>query len=325
LASVLLAAALTAGAQPSGGDINKRREEARRLADEGFALHEQGRYDEAIQKFREAERNVHSPLFQVFEARAHVGRGRLVEAVELLKKVIDEPLPEYAPESFWQAKGDAKKDLASLEPRVPKVQIVLDGEQLDGAEVTFNGKPVPGGESPEPVLANPGTHRVSVRLADGRAVDRTVTVSEGETVNARLDLGTPISGPPVVQLQEGPDEGGPSYVLPGILFGVGGASLLVGIITGGVFVGKAGELKDRCPDNQCAPEDEEEGDSVATLGNVSTATLVIGAVGIVAGTIFLFVPLGEDDPAETSTEAEVEASAPQLRLGIGSIGIDGRF
>jgi len=49
------------------------------------------------------------------------------------------------------------------------------------------------------------------------------------------------------------DTGGRSWVAPGIAFGIGGALLLVGAINRRRVVGRANELKDRCPDNHCAP------------------------------------------------------------------------
>jgi hypothetical protein len=174
---------------------------------------------------------------------------------------------------------------------------------------------------------------VLVRAADGREAEKTFTAGQGENIDVEIDLGAALAEgeAPGPRQTEG-DAGGQSYLLPGILLGIGGASLLVGAITGGVFAGKASDLKDRCPDNHCAPEDEEEGNSVTTLGNVSTATLVIGAVGVVAGTIFLFVPLGgdeapptTDEPPATEEGAEEAAWAPRLGIGLGSVVLEGRF
>lgn len=337
VAGVLGAGHRHADAQPAESeDVRSRREQAVKLAEQGSELLAQKRYDEAVQKFREADRVIHSPKFVLFQARAEQARGRYVEARALLKQVIDEKLPDYAPETFFEAKKEAKQLLAALDPRMPRWSLKLAGEATDGADVALDGKRVSATNVARPV--NPGRHKVLVRAADGRESEKSFSVADGESVELEIDLGAALAAgeapPPRLTEDEEPSDG-QSYLVPGILYGIGGASLLVGAITGGVFAGRASELKDRCPDNHCAPEDEEEGNSVTTLGNVSTATLIIGAVGVVAGTIFLFVPIGGGDeppatdgsePSEPSEPSEEEAAwAPRLGIGLGSVVLEGRF
>jgi hypothetical protein len=68
---------------------------------------------------------------------------------------------------------------------------------------------------------------------------------------------------------------------------------------------------------------EEDGDSVAALGNVSTAMLVIGGIGLAAGVVLIVVPIGGGDEAK----GKAAMSAPQvaLGLGVGSLQLSGRF
>jgi hypothetical protein len=134
-----------------------------------------------------------------------------------------------------------------------------------------------------------------------------------------VDLGPELSDDRPFDDRPDTDEGWWSspYLPAGIAYGVGGAGLIMGVITGAIFVGRADDLKARCPDDRCAPEDEEEGDAVSTLGTVSTVGFVIAGIGAVAGTVLLFTVPGDDDE-EPSNEA-------QVRVGPGGVLVQGSF
>jgi hypothetical protein len=320
----LLAAVPSASlAQPrETAEVQARREEAGKLADQGFDLLKNKRWDEALEKFRAADNTLHSPMFVLFQARAEEGRGHLVEAQKLMQKVLDERLPDYAPENFWQAKQEAKQAIAALSPRVPSMTLKLKGAEAATTTVTIDDRPVEGAASGSPVPINPGSHKLVATTVDGRQGDKTFTVGEGEKAELALDLGgAPATPPPPPETP--PPAGGRSWLAPGIAYGIGGAALLVGVITGGVFIGRANALKDRCPDNHCSPDDEDEGNAVSTLGTVSTVFWVLGGVGVVAGTIFVFVPLeGSSDPASSATTVSY---APELGVGPTGLQLRGRF
>jgi hypothetical protein len=307
----------TSLAQPrETAEVKARREQAGKLADEGFDLLKNKRYEEALDKFRTAESTLHSPMFVLFQARAEEGRGRLVEAQKLMQRVIDERLPDYAPENFWQAKQEAKQAIAELAPRVPSLTL-----KLRGAEPATTSVPVEEARSGSPFPVNPGRHKVVATAADGRQLDKVVTVAESEKAELELDLSSVPVGPAQPETPEG--DGDRAWLAPGIAFGIGGASLLVGAITGGVFVSRANALKARCPDNQCSPEDEEEGNAVSTLGTVSTVTLVLGGVGVVAGIVFVFVPL--DGSSEPPSSEATASTMPELGIGPSGLHLRGRF
>jgi len=326
LAFLALAAVPGTGlAQPQEtAEGQARRAEAGKLADQGFDLLKNKRWDEALEKFRVADNTLHSPMFVLFQARAEEGRGHWVEAQKLMQRVIDERLPEYAPENFWQAKQEAKQALAALSPRVPSVSLKLSGAEPATTTVTIDDRPVEGAASGSPVPVNPGRHKVVATTTDGRQADKTFSVGEGEKREVAIDVGGAAVSPPPPPEGETPSSApGRSWVAPGLTYGIGGAALLVGVITGGVFIGRANDLKDKCPENHCSPDDEGEGKSVSTLGTVSTVFLVLGGVGIVVGTIFVFVPLeGSSDPGSAQTTARY---APELGVGPTGLQLRGRF
>jgi hypothetical protein len=104
-----------------------------------------------------------------------------------------------------------------------------------------------------------------------------------------------------------------------VALGIGGAALLGFAITGGIFASKAGKLKDDCaahdPANptDCGPDLKSEGDSVAALGNASTALLVLGIAGIGVGIPLMVLSSKKDEPSAA------------FRLTPGGFSVQGRF
>ncbi|MBW2535015.1 MAG: hypothetical protein JRI55_26220 [Deltaproteobacteria bacterium] len=316
---VLCATAAPAFAVEEAPDIAARRAAAGRLADEGFDLISKNRCEEALDVFRRADETLHSPMFIVFMARAERCLGRLVEARAHLKGVVDEKLADYAPDSFWEAKRTAQKELDELQPHVPTWTLRVQGATLSQVSVRVDGNPIDAValRSPQPI--NPGQHEVEAETLDGRSGKASFTATQGESVAVEVDLGAEEGdGPPPIE--DPPDET-PGWssnpYLPGaIAYGVGGAGLIMGVITGAIFVGRAGDLKDKCPNDQCPPEEEEEGDAVSTLGTISTVGFIVAGVGAVAGTILVLTIPGDDSTASDDTA---------IRVGPGGVFVSGAF
>ena len=306
-------------------DLEERRKAAATLADNAFDLLQQGLFAEAADLFRKADERFHSPMFVLFRADAEEKQGHLVEARALLQTILDEELAEYAPSSFHKAKEDATKRAASLDDRVPKVTITVSGATSGPWTVTLDGKELTPSDLADPVPLNPGSHQVKVNADDGRSDKRSIEVGEGDRSSVELVL---VSTEPGADATDGDGGGGSTpWVWPAIAFGVGGAGLLVGMISGGVFLGAQSDLKDACENdgdsdpNTCPPDKQADGDEVLMLGNVSTVGFVIAGVGAIVGTVLLVVPLGDEDDsggAQTSLR-------PSLQLGAGSAALVGRF
>ena len=108
----------------------------------------------------------------------------------------------------------------------------------------------------------------------------------------------------------------PSIVPPLVVMGVGVAGLGVGVITGILTLNDAAELKDRCPQNPCPPENESLSDSVNTLGTVSTVGFIVGGAAVAAGALWLLLqPSGEQSDSEQATAGRsVELLAVECEL-----------
>jgi hypothetical protein len=69
----------------------------------------------------------------------------------------------------------------------------------------------------------------------------------------------------------------------GVGFGVGGAGLIVGAITGAITLWKANTIRMHCNGNQCTADQQDPIASATALANVSNVFLPLGAVGLAVG------------------------------------------
>jgi hypothetical protein len=267
------------------------REDAVKLADQGFDRMEEGKYAEAAKLFERAVKLYYTPVIALYWAKAEAKRGRLVEAREIVTTIESRPLPDGAQPSWTKAVEDAAIFGVELDGRIPTVTVEVDGPP--GATVRVDDeKAVPG----RATKVNPGEHVVTIEDGGNEKTERFV-VSEKETHTMMMGLDT---------------DGGtsnPSLVWPIVAFSVAGAGLVIGTVTGIIFAGKASDLEDACPGDVCPPEEAEKLDETKTLGNVSTAMWIIAGLGAAAGTVLLFVPLGEgEEPVITVRATPVSAS-----------------
>jgi hypothetical protein len=72
-----------------------------------------------------------------------------------------------------------------------------------------------------------------------------------------------------------------------VAFGLGGAGLIAGSITGLVAISRHGELQTACPGGQCQPEEGHTLDNYRTFSTISTIGFIIAGAGAAGGTILL--------------------------------------
>ncbi len=104
---------------------------------------------------------------------------------------------------------------------------------------------------------------------------------------------------------------------------VGGAGLIVGAVTGGMFLSQYNSLKARCPANECAPSDQSTAQSVQSLGTVSTVAFVVGGVGVASGAVLWFLQR-DSHPSPRSPEGAPAQGASAFSVGLTPGGVVAR-
>ena len=110
-----------------------------------------------------------------------------------------------------------------------------------------------------------------------------------------------------------------NYTLSTIGFGVAGAGLLVGSITGIIAINKAGDLKSQCTNNVCPLSLQQNIDSSKRLGTISSISFALAGVGTAVAIIGLILPIGR------STASAPSRPGVSPWIGLGIAGVEGRF
>lgn len=332
LAVVLSAALLTAGALAQTPPDKAAKKAARTLAEAAQKSFDGGDYAGAITKLREAEKHVPAPTILRLRARAHEKLGQLLEAADAYQRAADQKLPADAPAVFVTAQEEAKKALASLETRIPKVRIALS-HAPEGTLVTLDGKPLAAASLGSPLRLDPGKHVVTIEPPGAPAIRREVDLRESANEAIDVDLAPPappspapsvsvtaavsVTPPPPPKAPSptatasaapltggGPAAGntdsGRSMLGPAIAFGVGGAGLVAGAITGGLSFGVAGDVKAKCGEGLvCPPDMRDQVEQGKTFGYVSTVGFALAGAGAAVGVVLLLLPSGKKaEPAK---------------------------
>jgi hypothetical protein len=325
---------LTSYAAPALAVTDEERAGARAAANAGATAMEQQRWADSITYFEKAESLVHAPPHLLNVARAHEKLGRLVQAREAYLKVAREELAPDAPKVFRQAQAEARAELDALEPRVPRVSVVVQGSGDLPVKVHMNGSPVPDGLVGVPRPLNPGSYEFQAFAEGAQSTPSTLMLRDGakETVVLTLQAGTASTAvpPPVTphpapaeQTDAGQDPGGVSgmRIASYVSFGVG----VVGLGAGTVFAlsssSKSNEADDICnlQGEFSCPEDrrgevaklDSDADSARTMSIVG---FVVGGVGVVTG-VTLFILSNKDNKRASVTPW----------IGLNMAGVRGRF
>jgi hypothetical protein len=316
---VALAATLAAPALAAPTAAEK--ETARNLMDEGHHLRDDQKDPaSALARFKAADQIMHVPTTTLEVATTQVQLGRLVEARETLAHLLSSPAKAGDPQIFQQARAKAQALDDSLAGRIATLVVTVHGD-TKGAEMKIDGVRVPATLIGLPNRANPGHHAILVdtRTMVGRAA---VDLADGEKKEVTIDLkpqdlskdDTPDAPPPV---KEAPHHGG-ARVFAVVMFGVGGAALVAGGITGIMTFTTQSDLATKCPNNVCGPESHDELVTANTLATISTVSFVGAGVCAVAGLVSFLLDKPHAAPAQTGARLEPW-------VGVGAAGVRGTF
>jgi hypothetical protein len=308
---------------------------ARELANEAKRDLDAGRYEAAGRKFQRAFEITKVPTAALWAARALAKCGQLVTASELYRQAT-----LLTPNDLWlgnvqqQAQADAAKELAGLQPRIPRLRVRVEGAEANDVEVTIDDAKLASALYGIEMPKDPGRRHV-VGKRGGETAEQTVQLDEGEHKDALLTFkAVQIAKPaavatdhqevvtkPVTELRRDdtkstsapPPSGGAQRTWAWVAIGVGAAGLLTGAVTG-IVVAADSSLRNDCPSHSC---DSSKSSNVSTynlMRHISTAGFIVGGVGAAVGvTLLLWTPKHESEPRVA------------LWLGPGSAGVKGAF
>jgi hypothetical protein len=288
--AMTLAALLVAGsARAQGRDVTA----ADALFRDARALMKKGEFDAACPKLVESHQLDPAPGTAINLGDCWEKVGRLADALQVLRDALD----------LLRA-GDhriplVKKQVAALEPRVPRLTITLAGAAPDGTKVKRDGIEVGAGSIGSALPVNPGEHTIEVTAPGRESRSFAVTVRAGESRHVEVIPGTHVEAsakpdhraPPASTTTLASSEPGSDGSTQRTLgFAAIGAGVVV-LGAAGIFAiraaSKEGEAQDAgCSGTTCPPgpgqglsdEADTARETAAWLGGLGSIAAVTGLV-----------------------------------------------
>lgn len=305
---------------------------ARELGVEGIQAYQSNDVSTADQKLEKAYRLFAAPTLGLWSARSRAKLGRLVEAAERYRQVIQvSPADVGELEPQRAAQAEAAQELKELLPRVPTLTVLLQGAAASDVKLTLDDKPYPSDLLGIARPTNPGAHRL-IAMRGPEKVEQTVELKEKEQKSVPLAFQTevaaesselapaaPAIAPALAATSvagvDGPVDQSNLWKPVGITALSLGAA---GLIVWGVSSLIADQKLDACPqqesDHVCSTESKAS--AYRSAKNISTASFWSGAALVVGGAGALLI--GARSPA---------SARESVSLGVGPTGVSlrGKF
>jgi tetratricopeptide (TPR) repeat protein len=300
----------------------------------GTELFNARNYAEALEAFRASMAAYASPNARLYVARCLAEMGRLGEAVEQYERAAGEANDRaFSDPRYLAARDAAREELRELSPRVGRLTVRAQGAPPPpGARLRVAGRELPPTALGVALPVSPGAVEVSLE-APGCAPSRAiVTVARGRQAEARLGLRCGDARAPSTAATPPEGAAGNGARAPGgvgrgganggdlsrtanparALRTAGWASLAAGgaaFATAAVFALLADalyrDIRSRCPPD-CRTSDLDAANVGEAYQTVTNVSLALGAAGVAAAAIFLFLPVrGERDATTRASRASV--------------------
>jgi hypothetical protein len=151
---------------------------ARQAATEGIQLFKAGKYPDALDRLRRAQALYDAPVHLLYIARAEEKLGLLVEASEHYRQLDHYSMPPNPPDAWTAAVEDGQKELAAVEPRVPKLRISTE-PAAQAASLRIDQVDVSSAALGLPRPVNPGKHHIELSTPGRATAVSDVEVAEG--------------------------------------------------------------------------------------------------------------------------------------------------
>jgi hypothetical protein len=278
--------------QPAPSSPTQQDEQHRtELYKQGVDAAAAGRWAEAKERFAAALaiRSSAKVVFSLAEAEEQLGQ------LGAASRHYDRALDSARAAGETDVVSAAANAIAALEPRVPKLRVVVSGASwVASPMVTIDGEPAPAGAL---VAVDAGRHRVMVTAPGMRDALKTVDIGERERLDVPVSLeeaaaaGAPTSSPGGDQANASEGTEFPWRVVGLAAGGAGIAALGVGSYFGLLAKSK----NDQSNSSGCTPNNDCSGSAAAirrdaiSAANTSTVFFVVGGVLLAGGVALWFL------------------------------------
>jgi hypothetical protein len=304
---------------------------ARELGQQGSLDAKAGRCEEAVDKLSRAKKIIAVPTILVPLGECQIALGRVVVGTENLQAAAREVLAADAPDAFVKAQKRARQILPEALKKLARLRIDVAAPPGVTLTILDNGEPVDsvlvGVDRP----ADPTTHKVEISAPGFLKASAEIALASGESKRLELklepdpnatkppppvdppqDVGPrdEVRKPPAVTPPPPPPSPSPLVPVGGAILGVGGASLLVGAIFGGLAASKKSGLDEVCVEKLCPDAEQSNIDDLVLFGDVSTGMLIAG--GVVAGVGLGLLIAGATSSSEPTVGLYLKPSGASL-------------
>lgn len=284
---------------------------ARKLAQEGVALAEQGACGPAIEKLSQADRIYKAPVILAALGECQIKLGKLVLGSENLRGALR--LPDQGRDVVRQAQGRAQRLLDTTLPRIARLRINARLPSGVAPRLSLDGEALRATLLETEILIDPGAHVVELGASGYSTARKEITLAEGALGSVSLEpqpdptaaptasasasaaptsapsapsassVVPPASAPAMPPEQPSPERRYAAYAL----FGVGA----VGLVAGGFFAYRASsqkaDLDATCTGKICPLASEDTYDSARTSATLATVGVGVGLGAAAAGLLLL--------------------------------------
>lgn len=328
LCAAIALLALPVAAAPSA----KQRQEAQQLTAEAKKLAQQGELKKAVKKYKSADQLVPTVANKVELAKLLEELGDFVQSTAVLHEAVD---TKPATLQDKRALSEAKKRLAEMERRTPKLDVQIFKPEASNVTLTIDDDEADAGSHP----VNPGRHEIVAKANGYGDWHKTVRVDEGDSKTIEITMKA--SGEAGEAGEADKVTGGSARVpkwtawtawgATAVALGVGAGFGIMAIQTTNQVLSdydcQAGPCPSKAMLSKLSPDQQQQliANANADLntaklnGNVSTAMFVVAgacAVAAIPLTVFAF---------RKSKGDEADKVEARPALGPGFVGLTGAF
>jgi hypothetical protein len=265
---------------------------AEALFRQGREAADAGDHAKACEKFKESNR-LDPALGTVFNiADCEEKLGRLATAWQLFQEVAQR-LP-----ASDERQGIAKERARALEPRLPRLAVRLAPTAPAKTQVQRDGVELGSASLDTPLPVDPGPHNVTATAPDHEPRVFDVVLREAESQTVEVEPGAKRAKGVVTEVSSDQVPSSNQRTVGYVLGGIGLVGLAVGTVAGVMVLERKSTVDDNCDAaKRCNTEGFDAAESGRTLGVVSTAGLVIGALGVASGAYLILSSPKEQGPS----------------------------